>query len=234
MRYTLTIDALQSVANIQKFGASTKDAQMTPILGSLSLTVDNGSLTVVATDRYRVAELTIPAPKDFGTPSASADLAEGYADGSASIPFALLDRAVTMFKGERSTTQPRVIIETTPADETHRPDTVTIRDLWDAHNMVSAPAQAGTFPPVARLFPESGTEVDFMAGTLLNFALFASVAALYLPGEKPTDAKQLPWAMSAKRSDNPTKSGPIQLTRRSTYDGASLRVLIQPCMPPRN
>lgn len=219
--YSLTADQLTSIASLAKAVASTSDHDTAPILGSVLVhgDVDNGRLIITATDRYVAAELSLKLRIEEDYPNEFVD--------DFKVGHQLFARVAPMLKSLQLRTDPMAHyrLELLAADG--RVFT-RISDQWDATARTIADLEpAGNFPPVGRLFPPYGEDVDDIPARIrFNLGLIAKLCGISLPGERPVTAKAAVWDFTYKRSTSSDKAGPVIATRHLDQD--TIRVLIQP------
>jgi len=207
MNITLTIEQLAAINTLAKHVASSND--QIPIICSVQLRLEAGKVTAIATDRYRVGELTFTLEK--------AALEEAV-DGTVLVSVAILTRVISMLKGEKATNTPRVSIT---GDDRE----VTIRDQHTGGLVVEMAFQ-GNYPPVEKLIPDTDKLVDFQAGISLNMGYFTAPSQLHFPGEKAATAKLQAWHVGGTKTENPMKPGPILIWRE--MGTMAYRYLLQP------
>lgn len=220
----VTHDELRSIATL--IHAASKD-QGTPVISGVHVRAEGRSIIAVATDRYRVAELTLTRTEDYisgvdaGAFKSSEDVADGF---EAIIPTDLLTRAIKQLPRKS-------ILPTTPSIavlyDSER-NMVTIRDTMHGFD-VSDAAIRGNYPPVARLFPDVETMTAFAGALALKPAYLATLEKLRLPNHE----REAAWQMRTNTSENPNKPAPVLFTiddstRYSKGGAAALRYLLQP------
>jgi hypothetical protein len=219
----LTHDQLRSIASLTAF-ASRED--VTPVITGVRLSVEEGRIIAQATDRYRVAELSLPLPIK-PTDREDAFTAEEEVNGGAAfeaitIPAAFLARVIKSLPRK-----PLLRGATIALIVTAEGMGVTVRDR--IHGFESSERTIiGNYPPVGRLFPKSLDEVKaFYLPVGLNAAFLASLDKLSLPTDIGSRGAKL-YTMRTWESEitGSTKPRPVLFTRE---DGdVTLRAMIQP------
>lgn len=204
---TIPADALHRLAALTVFCGNDP---ITPILAAVNVSVSEGKVHAVATDRYAAALWTQDAADEHEPAETLAPVA---------IPAALLKDA---HKGATSAKAVTVTIS-------HDSETQRVKISWNG-GAVSGEATPDNYPPVERLFSEKSTDENppITPGTTINAAQFAKLAKLTRPARKPAD-RLLAFALSANKEPNPhnAKSAPI-LAEADGY-----RAIFQPVMPTR-
>ena len=158
--FTLTASQFRSVASAT-VAASTDD--VTPVIEQLQFSVDAGVLQVAATDRYRVALVTIPveteytgefmvdakAIKAFGM-TAKKEVKDSYSKEVADVLFTVDDDGVTLSAGNA---------------------TVFVRFY------------KGNYPPVVRLIEPLRANANGVGEISFDIGFLADIAKLYSPAE---------------------------------------------------
>ena len=158
--FTLTASQFRSVASAT-VAASTDD--VTPVIEQLQFSVDAGVLQVAATDRYRVALVTIPveteytgefmvdakAIKAFGM-TAKKEVKDSYSKEVADVLFTVDEDGVTLSAGNA---------------------TVFIRFY------------KGNYPPVVRLIEPLRANANGVGEISFDIGFLADIAKLYSPAE---------------------------------------------------
>lgn len=197
----LNQNQITSIATLHNCTPAGKyDREITPILTAISVTVEGSKLTATATDRYIAGEVGF-------------ELDDFYAAEPFTIQLSSTDwQTVAKLKSS--------------ADITVEDATVTVRA---GHTEMRLIQVGGSFPPVARLFPEEH-ETEGLPVVSLNLDFLTRIAKLRTPfgiGEGAR-CKGQPWRFQAKPTDS-GKPGPVLLTQGKRAAGAdSMRVLIQP------
>jgi DNA polymerase III sliding clamp (beta) subunit (PCNA family) len=206
---TRTLDLrLAELASIASLVVCASSDDVTPTITTVQLTVsDAGVVTAVATDRYQVAELTLPV--DVGEQQV------GFTGFEVRVTAKLLKRAATEAKRSIARGVASLRLVRITASE----DTVSIGHIYGSFNL-SEPIVKGAYPPVTKLFPEA---TEAVANVALNPALLASLNTLTLPAATRGQTFTL---VGAARTQFPSKPGPVLFVQEVA--GARLRYLIQP------
>ena len=205
----ITADALHRLAALTNFCGGDP---IVPILNAVNVSVSDGKVHGVATDRYAAALWTQDTADEHEPAETIAPVA---------IPAALLKDA---HKGATSAKAATVTIA-------HDTETQKIQISWDG-GAVSGTATPGDYPPVERLFSANSTSENppIEPGTMINPAQFAKLAKLTRTAHKPAD-RLLSFALSANAEttadSNSTKRAPI-LAEADGY-----RAIFQPVTPTR-
>ena len=202
----ITANALHRLAALAIFCGNNP---ITPILSAVNVSVSDGRVHGVATDRYAAALWAQDAADEYEPAETLAPVA---------IPAALLKDA---HKGVTSAKAAIVTIA-------HDTETQKIQISWEG-GAVSGEATPGDYPPIERLFSANNTSENppIEPGTTINATQFAKLAKLTRPARKPAD-RLLPFALSA--------SGEAGLSARVSpilAEADGYRAIFQPIMYPR-
>jgi hypothetical protein len=217
----LTHDQLRAIATLSH--AASRD-DMTPVITGVHLEVSAGIVTAVATDRYRVAELTFPAMTTDETPGLAGLTFEPLA--GVIIPAPLLARTVKQLP-RRSILPTVATIAVTYDDSADGRRLIRFADTYAGFD-TSDQAISGNYPPVARLFPADVAYLEPYAGGVgLNAGYLATLDKLALPGDLRGPKV---YSMHTQAGDTyaPNKPKPVLFTRGDVDKGGMLRYLLQP------
>jgi DNA polymerase III sliding clamp (beta) subunit (PCNA family) len=175
-----------------------------PVISGIHLNANPGLITATATDRY------VATWCEFFSDSITAEF-------SVTIPVKELKQFVTMSKltGRFNTDVERITI--TVSDTT-----ITFSDL-NTGSTLTTTAINGTYPPLARLFPEVTDEPATITPYGINPALLATVAKINVLGEKAPS-----WIVQ-HTEPAPGKTAPVMYYVK-VGTRAVFRVLVQPRM----
>lgn len=198
---TLSADELYSIASAA-IAASKEDT--TPILMAVQVRVENGTLTAVATDRYRVARITFPVEGELAP---------------VTIPRGLLERFTKALKASKT----RMAVVTLSVEDT----IVTLSESLTGLTMRDSVVY-GQYPPVERLIPTEESQFGECESINLNPAYAFDMSKLLHPSLTASDYKNGAPRMRFSKVDNPSRPGPV-LFDRTIQDGqGSLEYLLQP------
>lgn len=169
---------------------------MAPILSGVQLSTAGGELRAVATDRYTAVRMAHPHSDVDELPAVV-------------IPAKLLTDALKLAAKSAFVTV------------THDSDSGTVT-IDCGTGAFTAPAIAGNYPPVERLYWE-GEDADIPAGTILDPTLLARLAKLTRPGRRPAD-RVVGFTLGSKPGED-GRNVPVR-ARGDHYDA-----LIQPRRP---
>lgn len=228
----LTHEQLRAIATVTAFAS--RD-EVTPVITGVRLGNTAGRITVTATDRYRVAELSFDAPEQLGDAMGAQESMQARLEPFAAItiPAAFLARVVKQLP--RRPVVPTATIALMVTDDGHR---ITLRDRIAGFESSDAPIR-GNYPPVARLFPDTLDTLEPFAGEVrLNAAFLASLEKLSLPSDIGARSAEKVYGMRTWVADDysPLKARPVIFTRDNNPRQApleSIRAMIQPSMPLR-
>lgn len=205
---TLYPRQLASIASI--LVAASKD-DVTPVIVSAHIRVQDGFLTAVATDRYRVARVTFPLTSDEGDTQDDLDVV---------VPRAFLERFARTVKAAKLKPDAKISLS-------HDPLAKSLTFAFSGGS-ASDVAITGNYPPVARLFPEaeSLTEVGEIA---LNPRFVSDAGKLDHPTLTADDLRNGAVRLRFTKSGRADKPGPVLIDRRGIRpkDGG-LEYLLQP------
>lgn len=210
---TLSLSEIESLATLHHATPPAKsDRDATPILAAVQLTIAADRLTALATDRYMVAELTIPLTVDHAVTGEPFTLQINSAD------------LVELAKRVKRATGVRRDIPC--AEFTITDDSYTINVY--GQNLGEFRPAAGNFPPVARFF-----DVDKILSDSPNVSLdpakLARVGKVLTPhetGMKPAERASLSLTLEfTVQNDRP---GPMLITRATKATEHGFRALLQP------
>lgn len=208
----LTPEQLFSVASV---AVAAPKNDVTPVIQSVRVSVADGFIIGVATDRYRVARVRLalhadaPSVEDFEGVTIQRSQIEQFAKVvKASKPTAYLP-TVKLAVGERDEAGLR---------------TVTLSEYTSGAQSVQ-PERGGNFPPVARLFPKDESGFGPQEVLSLNIGFLADVGKLVHPslgrGETPR--------FRFTKTENPHKPGPVLIDYPNIRpEDGSLEYLLQP------
>lgn len=190
---------LASINSMTVFCSSKND--ITPMLENIQLTRSGYTqLTAVATNRF----VAIKAVYD------NVEFADWNEDKSMLVPIDTLKQAATISKAKRG------LAMATFAVDTENMSYVSVGDTRFKYRQ-----DTGSYPPVARLFPD--TEPNGAATLGINPKWLAALSKIVVPETRPK--KDAPWQL-AFWSEDSAKPKPMQATMAG--DGYDIRVLIQP------
>ncbi|GAA2230122.1 hypothetical protein N1031_06845 [Herbiconiux moechotypicola] len=206
---TLSTSALAAVASVAV--AASKDG-VTPVIQAVHLKASSGQLVAIATDRYRVARVTIIPTGEQAT----------FTDIDALIPAKLLQDFASAVKRAKLLPIPDGVSIETDGD-------VVSLSCDQAGVSQKGLVAKGNYPPVARLFPadedafgEIG-EISFRADWLADFAKLDHPAY----ASRNTDPDRKIPKLRFMKGASSTKPGPIYATR-DFGAGGSIEYLLQP------
>lgn len=174
--YTATVPAaaLHAAASLTVFAASGKEATMSPVLGGVAVSVQDGEFTAVSTDRYMVGEYRTTLDSDaetFPTVLISTATLAQYAKGAPRTGYVTL---------------------------THDDDTHTLTVEFNG-NTLRGYVIEGNIPPVGRLFSEPQ---ELHGAPRLNPVFLAKLAKVKHPGTGKLDGRNNTWAFERLAGDN--------------------------------
>lgn len=192
--------------------ASTDD--VTPVLLQIKLSYDaeSQSVTVVSTDRYRVARNRFPLY---------------YADHSReSFEILLPAKQIMQFWNSVKTAALRnngaILLDIVSGDGQ------TVWSLEHDNRKIGGVELAhANYPPVERLFPDDYTAGTPVQGVSLNMRYVGDLAKIYAASDNLREnLKSVPWQMFTQETES-GRPGPVYFTR-PTDDGAIVDYLLQP------
>lgn len=206
--------SLAEVASVLSLSATANVRANVPVLGYARVTIREGRLVAVATDRYCVGRVTM----SLGERPADAEL-DFLIDLAALKPFVAAAKAA-----ERATRGPVLAITLSVEDG-------AVRLAHLAGPATTIPAPRLNFPPVERLFPE--TFDGETAALHVSAHGLRALASLRYPAD-PATTKDEAWTFSFQR-DEGGKPKPFLASRRAPGwpAGDGLEILIQPNLPIR-
>lgn len=208
--------------------AASKD-DVTPVLTAVQWLITKGQIHLVATDRYRVHEVVLPAPK-------------GARDGEF-----LMHRSQAAWilanshKPARIYTDQAIEIVFEPSGDPAAAGRIGARVIAseDSDSPVfsyAAPAVKGNFPPVARLFPEVSEGDERVGAVGLDPLLVASLSHLSSHRHEPliftmpktTEGKAKPIHVQNVQGTARALVQPNLLTRSEVWQGLAVEELAAP------
>lgn len=211
MRIMFTTREFRAIASTG-IAASTDD--VTPVLLQIKLSYDAESqlVTVVATDRYRVARNRFPL---------------FYAGGNVeSFEILLPAKEITKFwtsvKSSALRSNSAILLDIISGDG---------RQLWalefNNQRIGGDELAHANYPPVERLFPDDYTAGTPVQGVSLNMRYVGDLAKIYAASDSLREnLKSVPWQMFTQETES-GRPGPVYFTR-PTDDGAIVDYLLQP------
>lgn len=235
---TLPATVLAGIAQLAVFTPQKKsDADMTPIIAQVQVTLTNVERTgdstdehrigvvAIATDRYLLGEYRTEFMADPATADACADEPFSFLLPAAALKSLKLTAADVQFAANWT-----VIIEARERAEHHRSQytesTVTIRN---PRRGLTANAPAGDYPHVARLLPELGADLEPLSPVYtLNVTHIARIATVRDPLDLKTPSPTgNAWRLHGTGESESGKPMPV-LWERDYSNGHAYRVLQQP------
>lgn len=207
-----TPEQLFSLASVAVAAAKN---DVTPVIQSVRVSVVDGFIVGVATDRYRVARVRLalhtdaPSVEDFDGVTIQRSQIEQFAKAVKALkPTAYLP-TVKLAVGERDEAGLRM---------------VTLSEYTSGTQSTQL-ERGGNYPPVARLFPSTEDGFGPQEALSLNIGYVADVGKLVHPslvrGETPR--------FRFTKTDNPNKPGPVLIDYQSIRpEDGSLEYLLQP------
>lgn len=212
---TLTVTPAQLASLATAVHAASTD-DITPVITAIRLSRVDDTVTAVATDRYRIARITLALKladqEELNSPEFTA-----LVPGKAFDAFA---RTVKRAAGRVAADHPSVTIA---HDDDAR--TVTISDTY-SQSSITLKAIIGNFPPVERLIPTALECTGTPAGARLNPAYLATMVKLTLPDND----KHRPWELTGNlpADDKGRKFPPVLFTYGPDGDSNRIEYLVQP------
>ncbi len=212
---TLTLPQARYLVDVALSASSTDD--VTPIICGAHITMEDGKLRVVCTDRYRAHTALVEAESIEG-------------DVEVIIPRQALLwlRSNRTYFGSYMKDQQRVVIEATPHPEAQvfpGDLVVTVKEseggyagrvVWQGKHL------KGNYPPVIRLIEKARDAEAVLATPRLNLTLLGRMSAL------ARELPDTPW-VKFTANENPNKPGSVYVSwRGSINDALYAEALIQP------
>lgn len=197
------------ISSVASLAAAASRDKLVPILGTVKITATPATVTAIATDRHLAARLTFP-----------------LGDTAHTIP----EDGVTLLMSVESLaalakTKAGYML-TTDGDDAPAVR-ITAESASDAGVTFTFQAPHGNFPPVERLIPAEASDEDIPAGIRITAGLFAQLAKLRLPGEKPAEATNSAYVIGYPPAKSQHNQSPLVASRAGA--DSELTVLIQPC-----
>ena len=196
-------------------GVAASSDLVTPILMSVQVSYDSDTnqVTVMATDRYRIARNVFTPVKEVISPR----------DTQVLIPAKELQKYWGAIR-----------INALKSNETISLEILEVANysgytISYAGQTISGEELHGNFPPVDRLMPETGKHLEFppMQGVSLKPAFLADLGKLFAASDLPRETlKDIPWSFFTQERES-GKPGPVYITRK-TGENSTVEYLVQP------
>lgn len=197
------------ISSVASLAAAASRDKLVPILGTVKITATPSTVTAIATDRYLAARLTFPL----------GDTAHTIPEDGVTLLMSV-ESLATLAKSKAGY---MLTVEGDDAPAVR----IIAESASDAGATFTFQAPHGNFPPVERLIPTEASDDDIPAGIRITSGLFAQLAKLRLPGEKPAEATNSAYAIGYPGAKSQHSQSPLVASR--TGVDSELTVLIQPC-----
>jgi DNA polymerase-3 subunit beta len=246
-----SVSAADFAHAVAQVAVAASKEEITPVLTGVMLSADAKQITLVATDRFRVAVKNLPwkgnaSERELLIPArVIGEIARTFAgSGDLEIAFASGDKEMIGFKSGNKSVTSATIKGKYPAVLSLFPDSVTNSAVVNTHDLLDATKRVALVvdreKPLRYNFKEGELSLESVGGEIAEGSEQVQIA---LTGEEVTVSLRPQFLSDAlvgiesdmvrigftQNPNNPNKPGPVLITEQSEKGGAAdFRYLLQP------